>query len=222
MTVGKNKKVSFSEAPISDKSVKHSKNPDTYKSQPICWQLSLMDFDFQYGWNNVINRINFTQQIKDDILLEIAEDDDNELYGIIDKINVSSFKTRGDLFAQLCVLSHVNSKHIVCILSKLKETFFWKEIYPKMKNFESITWQELENQTFFGKGKTKTMHHWVSTARIIKEAKERLKEIKLDDYDEIYSIRLSGTNRVWGIRINNYFRILWFDFDHEICPSMKS
>lgn len=218
----KSKKVSFSQSPVSNKNIKYSKDPDIYKTQNICWQLSLMDFDFQFGWNNIINRINFTNAIKDEILLEIAKDENCELtYNEIDKIVTKQYVTLEDLFSQLHGTENINSKHISYILSKFKETFFWKEIYPKMKVFEAITWQELENETFFGKGKTKTKHHWIKTSRIIKEARDRLSEIKLDDYDELYSIRLSGTNRLWGIRINNYFRILWFDFDHEICPSNR-
>lgn len=38
---------------------------------------------------------------------------------------------------------------------------------------------------------------------------------------EIATLRLDGTLRIFGIRNQNYLRILWVDQDHEICPSFK-
>ena len=46
-----------------------------------------------------------------------------------------------------------------------------------------------------------------------------MKELKLDDIDEIYSLRLEGKLRVFGLRELNCLRILWIDREHEICPS---
>lgn len=56
---------------------------------------------------------------------------------------------------------------------------------------------------------------------MISEAQTRLEELKLDDEEELFRFRLDGTARVWGIREGRVFKILWWDPEHEICPSNK-
>jgi hypothetical protein len=51
------------------------------------------------------------------------------------------------------------------------------------------------------------------------EAKKRLKEIDLDDYDGLWELRVSGKPRVWGILNHNIFYLVWWDPDHKVCPS---
>ncbi len=51
--------------------------------------------------------------------------------------------------------------------------------------------------------------------------KKRLEEIEQDEIALFYSLRLSGKKRMWGIKDNNIFWILWWDPFHEICPSFK-
>lgn len=217
----KSKKVVISKTPNSNKKVLITKDPENYKSLNICWQLSLMDFEFEFGWGNVINRFEFTSKLKEQLLIELASYEDSDfVYNAVDKISPNYFDSTYDFFKKLENIGNIDTKHVLCIITKLKENFFWNELFPKLKNLESLKWNELEIETFGKKGKSK--HHWVSTNSIIKEARLRLTELKLDDYQEIFSIRLTGTNRLWGIRIYNYFQLLWFDYDHEICPSLKN
>ena len=42
--------------------------------------------------------------------------------------------------------------------------------------------------------------HPVPTARVIKDAQDRLRAIKRDDIDELMSFRISGKRRIWCIR----------------------
>ncbi|MFI0426702.1 MAG: hypothetical protein ACH34V_07080 [Flavobacterium sp.] len=220
MALSRTKNVAFNNTPSTSKNVKIAKDPENYKNLNICWQFGLMDFEFQYGWHSIINRFEFTQPLKEELLLELAgiENSDN-LYNAIDKIPTVHFNNFHDFFKRIDFIDNINSEHILCVTTKFKESYFWSELFPKLKDLESLKWHELEIQTYGKHGKSK--HHWVSTNQIIKEAKERLIELKLDDYTEIFSIRLTGTNRIWGIRNYNYFQLLWFDFDHEICPSSK-
>lgn len=83
-------------------------------------------------------------------------------------------------------------------------------ILPQLKNFESMKWGEILNRN----------NHEINTSSIIKDAQKRLVELNLDDYENLISLRLRSRNRVWGIRHNNILRILWWDPDHEICPSI--
>jgi hypothetical protein len=83
------------------------------------------------------------------------------------------------------------------------------QILDKLKSFENSTWPEIERHG----------SHTVGVHKIIREAQRRLYDLKLDDTDELYSLRLTGTERLWGLRQNDVFSLLWWDPNHEICPS---
>jgi hypothetical protein len=214
------RRVSFTGNPNTDKIVKVKGDPDSYKKLNICWQFSLMDFDFQYGWNNVVSRIQFTPSIKNDIEILLLENECAEdLYNSLAKLNTTDFVNIHSFFQRLQNIPHISTKDLLSILTVMKENFFWNEIYPKLKDIETKKWFELEIEQFGKKGKSK--HHWVHIRDIIKPARDRLKELYLDDVEELFSIRLTATQRVWGIRDYNYFKMLWFDFNHDICPSNR-
>ena len=63
--------------------------------------------------------------------------------------------------------------------------------------------------------------HFIALDRLSKPAQDRLTEMALDDLDELYSIRLSGRGRVFCVHRPSYMRVLWFDPDHQVCPSVK-
>ena len=215
------RRAKFGNTPSTDKIAKVKNDPETYKKLNISWQFSLMDFDFQYGWNNVVSRIQFTPSIKDSVELLLIENECQEdLFNSLTKLNTTDFVNIHSFFERLQNVTHISTKDLLSILSVMKENFFWNEIYPKLKDIESKKWFELEIEQFGKNGKSK--HHWVQVRDIIKPARNRLKELYLDDVEELFSIRLTGTQRVWGIRDYNYFKMLWFDFDHEICPSTRN
>jgi len=87
----------------------------------------------------------------------------------------------------------------------------WVEMHSKMKDLESMT---------FG-GVMKAGSHPIPCSRLIPDAQKRLREINQNDLDELFSLRLSGKQRIWGIRDRNVFKILWWDPNHEVCPSQK-
>jgi len=57
----------------------------------------------------------------------------------------------------------------------------------------------------------KKNNHFVPVDQLCKEARDRLAELRLDEVDGLTSLRLSGTERVWGIREYNVLMILWWD-----------
>jgi hypothetical protein len=63
--------------------------------------------------------------------------------------------------------------------------------------------------------------HPVTKDILIKAAQDRLSELMFDDIDEMYSVRVTGKERIYTIRHGQVFHIIWFDKDHEICPSRK-
>jgi hypothetical protein len=63
--------------------------------------------------------------------------------------------------------------------------------------------------------------HFIALGKLAKAAQDRLMELRLDDLDELYSIRLNGRGRVFCVHRPQYMRVLWFDPDHQVCPSVK-
>lgn len=64
-----------------------------------------------------------------------------------------------------------------------------------------------------------TNHHPVQIADFSKQAQNRIVELKLDDQDELFSFRFSGTERLWGIFAQDCCYLVWWDPLHEVCPS---
>jgi hypothetical protein len=52
-------------------------------------------------------------------------------------------------------------------------------------------------------------------------AQTRLTELDLDVYDRLWELRLGGEERIWGLLDGHVFYLLWWDPDHEVCPSKK-
>ncbi len=89
----------------------------------------------------------------------------------------------------------------------------WNHLFSKLRNYETMTWGEIL--------KDKDHNHDVEVGRLCKDAQERLRILKQDDIDAVFRLRLTGKQRVWGIRDRQVLRLLWWDPDHEICPSTK-
>jgi hypothetical protein len=83
------------------------------------------------------------------------------------------------------------------------------EIRDKLSNFEAKTWNEILV-------KEKHWNHTVATAKLRSSAQDCLRLMRLDDLDELVSLRLSGAQRIWGFRIAAVFHVLWWDPEHKI------
>lgn len=62
-------------------------------------------------------------------------------------------------------------------------------------------------------------HKFIPSENLCTEARRRLVDIAQDDADGLYELRLSGTERVWGHRIEDVCHLVWWDPDHTVCPS---
>lgn len=89
----------------------------------------------------------------------------------------------------------------------------------RLKTFEGQTWNEILSDTSGRKCNTK--NHSIPRTKLTKEAQKRIEEINLDDFDEIYSLSITGQHRLWGVIIDGTFCIVWYDLDHEIYPVSK-
>jgi len=91
------------------------------------------------------------------------------------------------------------------------DTDIENKILQKLRHFDSMKWQEIEGPD----------HHTIEVSNLSKEAQNRLTEIKQDDLDEVFSFHFSGKPRIIGIREMNVIKLLWWDPDHQVCPSIK-
>jgi len=89
----------------------------------------------------------------------------------------------------------------------------WQEILQKLGDFETRTWANI---------KSDGNNHFVEIKNSPNpEPQKRLTELHLDDIQELFSLRLSGKERLWGILDRSTFNILWWDPYHEVWPSTK-
>jgi hypothetical protein len=84
------------------------------------------------------------------------------------------------------------------------------DILPKLKAFEKLTWGEIRGRR----------NHFVPISSLISEAQRRLEQLKIEDIEELISLRFSGEKRLYGIQYESIIKILWWDAHHKICPSL--
>ena len=87
------------------------------------------------------------------------------------------------------------------------------DVAAELRAVEGLNWREIEKNSW--------RDHAVACTKLIREAQNRLVEIKQDDIPELWRLRFSGTRRIWGIRDGRIFKALWWDPLHAVCPSEK-
>jgi hypothetical protein len=68
---------------------------------------------------------------------------------------------------------------------------------------------------------TRFGNHKMDVGLLEKDARDRLVELRLDDLDELWSLRLSAQERVWGVITLNVFSLLWWDPEHTVYEVKK-
>src|ERR1022692_1498290 len=87
-------------------------------------------------------------------------------------------------------------------------------------SMERLTWTEIRAQTAGSKSGSHRKHHTIATERLCAEALQRLRELSLDDQDELFRFRHGNFPRLWGIveDSSGTFYPLWWDPDHKVYP----
>jgi hypothetical protein len=121
------------------------------------------------------------------------------------------------------VLSKVGKEKIVWRFAKmdLDGTWSWTTItqaglvdaHSKLRQIEELTWAE----ACVGGKPVKR----IPVANICKDAQKRLQDLKLNDVDDVWELHLTGLCRIWGLRVDPVFMLVWWDPDHTVCPSKK-
>lgn len=203
------------------KAPKAYENPAIYKEFPVAWQLSFIDDESRWGTKCL--REHYSLGSLEEIVSELPENIHNDLFDAVDELIGKRFDSISEIMLALITKSNnnISAAEQQIIFKYMNENPFWSEIYSKIRHFETTSWHVIEKE-LFGNRKRKTKHHSISVSKIIPEAQKRLEKLKRDDIDELFSIRLNGKLRIWGIRKYAYFQVLWFDFNHEICPSIPN
>lgn len=95
-----------------------------------------------------------------------------------------------------------------------REDFNAKVVFEKLLQYSKLTWSEVRRETHDQRNKTK--HHYVDIDSLTKEGQQSVKSVlSEEDYDSIFSFRLSNMERIIGLRENEKFVVMWFDPDHK-------
>lgn len=95
---------------------------------------------------------------------------------------------------------------------------FCKDILDKLISYEGLTWAEI--QAASGGKAHGTNSHFEYISEMVHEAQKRAETLHLD-VDQLFSLRLTGSSRLYGILDDGIFYVLWLDQKHEIYPSEK-
>ena len=97
--------------------------------------------------------------------------------------------------------------------------FHHHEVLEKIIAYSNMTWTEIKRQTH-DKGKSK--HHFLDMSKLSAEAMERIEAKQFEEQtDSIFSFALQNKLRLIGLRKNEQFHVVWYDPNHEFCPSSK-
>lgn len=181
------------------------------------WRIGHFDKDGPWGLSNLTTfKFNYTDEI-----YEIVYDlQDNDLDKVLTSLKGKEFANYS-LFLEKFSQSYNKSLPFnvqKAIYNSLIATFF-ELIYPKLKEFEKMTWSQIDRQTHGRDGKSSNHNDKIEDLGI--KAKKRLSELGYTDYTEIYSLRLGGLERIFGFREKNYLDIIWIDLSHSVYPPHK-
>lgn len=85
------------------------------------------------------------------------------------------------------------------------------KIHRHLCELERLTWHEIMVVR-------RDSNHKMDVEKLCPDAQKRLIELRLDDIDELFSIRIGKARRIWGIREAAILKLLWWDPEHQVYP----
>ena len=95
---------------------------------------------------------------------------------------------------------------------KLSPHDFVALIHQHLRDIERMKWSDIK-QAAGGRSRG-TNSHPLPVVEFASDAKKRLQQLKLDDIDELFSLRLTSTLRLYGIRDGRVLKFIWHDPHH--------
>ncbi len=71
------------------------------------------------------------------------------------------------------------------------------KILAFLQEMERLSWSEIRTQTTGGKQRRGPSHKSIPIESLIPEARTRLQELDLDDFEELFRFRLGNMERLW-------------------------
>ncbi len=99
----------------------------------------------------------------------------------------------------------------------------YNKIKSHMDSHKNNSWGQVEAMTYSGKHKIrKLLNKYQNLSSICCEARNRWLSLKfLSQFEELFRMRLGDKKRIWGIRNQHYFFVVWYERNHQICPIDK-
>ncbi len=85
-------------------------------------------------------------------------------------------------------------------------------VHSKLVELERLTWKEILVRD-------RHRNHPISVNKLVASAQKTLEKTPFRGTDQVVSLQLSGTERVFGVMENEIFNVLWWDPDHKVCPA---
>lgn len=112
---------------------------------------------------------------------------------------------------QFCQIDH---DHREWGFRQLTPEQFFDLICVRLKNLESMKWADIRAQAG-GRGRNGgTNHHQCPLDGFSSAAQRRLRDLGLDDIDGLFSLRLTQTLRLYGVKDGRVIRFIWYDPHH--------
>lgn len=127
----------------------------------------------------------------------------NQKIGNIKVAKLSHFKRDGQVYFSFCRFDGTRKWGAI---EKNEAVNLW-DIVTRIKGFETMTWEILRGD--------RTISHY-PYENLSNECHEALLEIRMDEFDELWSLPLSGRKRLWGVRVDMFFLVLWYDPEHNV------
>lgn len=181
------------------------------------WRIGHFDINGKWGLESLAGPIVFNYS--ESIISLVLETGDNALNDVLTELDRRSFNCVERFWQQLSSRVSVPSNIIGAISSVLVRDNFPNVVFPHLKNFETMTWNEILQAKHGKDGKSNS--HFVPVSKLLKEARDRFDRMQISDVDEIFSLRLKGETRIYGLRYGNVLDILWVDNHNEIYPDPK-
>jgi hypothetical protein len=83
---------------------------------------------------------------------------------------------------------------------------------------ERLTWKEIRAQMTGGRRRG-ALHKDIPVSNLCAVAQQRLLDLRLDDFDQMFRFRRGNFPRLWGVIMEGVFYPVWWDPEHKVCPS---
>lgn len=94
--------------------------------------------------------------------------------------------------------------------------FFAEHIINKLQEYEKQKWQEILNASGGKSEGHGNNNHFITADKLQRaEKREFIKAGYMEKYEKVFSLRLTGQERLIGVVDLNVFNVLWFNANHK-------